>query len=454
MILRRFIWLIAASVTLIIGSVAAQDREMREGDAAAARGEYEQALSAWKRGFEQRIPQLRGLEFKKPVVPGFMGRAELREFIVGELENEMPPEAMEEIRLSLIALGLARDDFDPETLIPSLLTEEVAGFYDPRRKTLFLIVELPKDGKPVKEPGTLARFLGARPRFDPAEQKTILLHEMSHALMDQHYDLKNTQLSLEDDDDASLAYSSLVEGEATIMMMLPNLGGRSGLKTSSEFMERSMSMMMGAATAMGGPAMRAAPKALAESFIFPYLRGPTFILALTNPTGTWAKVNDAFVNPPLSTEHILHPEKYLAGDDPPLAVELPDLVPYLAPGWRELTRNVVGEAITELMLRERDVEESAKVAAGWGGDAYVILTHDEDDAAGFALRTVWDTVDEAREFEAAWKQVLKKGGHLERRDKGVLVIEGYPDPSPELREALWQPEFSPKKMVRRRVESF
>ena len=105
-----------------------------------------------------------------------------------------------------------------------MLTEEIGGFYDPRRKTLFLIVEIPEDGETIKEPGAFARLFGARPRFDPNEQKIVLLHEMSHALMDQHYDIKNTQESLQDDDDASLAYTALVEGEATLMMMLPGLG--------------------------------------------------------------------------------------------------------------------------------------------------------------------------------------------------------------------------------------
>ena len=357
--------------------------------------------------------------------------------------------------MNYLADAVQHSTFDPAELLPRLLTEEIAGFYDPRDKKLFLIVELPPEGQKPKKPSVLGRMFGARPSFDPDEQKMVLVHEMTHALQDQHFDLEALDLQVKHDDDALVAFASLVEGDATVAMMIP-MSGQKFLRTSPAVAKRMSTMMLATMPFGGGAAFREAPRALTESLIFPYVRGLVFVLALTHETGDWSKVDEAFRAPPLSTEHILHPEKYLSGDDPPLEADLLHLAPKAGVGWREVYRNVLGEMMVELLLRERGHRPSVRAAAGWGGDAYVVLENEQGDL-GFVLRTIWDTEKDAAEFRDAWKEGEKPGSevkaercHVETRDREVLIVVGL-EPRRELLDAAWRSSWrvkAPRKTAR------
>ncbi len=129
--------------------------------------------------------------------------------------------------------------------------------------------------------------------------------------------------------------------------------------------------------------------------MFPYLRGMVFCAHLANGGG-WEAIDDAYQNPPLSTEQILHPAKFRKNPDLPTAVELGALTP--GDGWKELGRNVLGELQTSVMLRK---QKGAAAAAGWDGDRYAVF-EGPNKKLGLVWFTTWDGEDDAREFAQSY----------------------------------------------------
>jgi hypothetical protein len=117
----------------------------------------------------------------------------------------------------------------------------------------------------------------------------------------------------------------------------------------------------------------------------------------------WTAIDDAFKNPPVSTEQIIHPEKYPA--ETPLVVKLPDLTSTLGSDWREVDNNVMGEWYTYLVLAkgsesqfQLDDQTAKDAAAGWGGDRYVYLRDDKTNQFELAWVSQWDTQTDSDEY--------------------------------------------------------
>jgi hypothetical protein len=338
---------------------------LRTGDRNAREGKYVEALLAWKRAYERRFSGFRDVPFLFPVGADFLDRAGLRKQLIDEFEKELPEEKAVRERKALAAFGLCPPDLDLKATMLHVLTEEIGGFYDPETKRLYLIKEGGggEDGRKWWE-----KLLGSG-GFDAEEQKMVLVHEMSHALMDQHHDLLSLQRSAEDDDDMSMAITALVEGEATLCMLVGPGSKDEMLRVPPDFMNSYMGLITPFLSFAGGSAFRRAPRVIRESLMFPYLSGMSFCLSLTSREGEWAPVDRAFDAPPLSTEVILHPERY--GRDAPLAVSFPDLAGELGQGWSEVRSNVLGELVIRIFLSEKlPNPRSAKAAEGWGGDFY------------------------------------------------------------------------------------
>jgi hypothetical protein len=154
------------------------------------------------------------------------------------------------------------------------------------------------------------------------------------------------------------------------------------------------------------PKLDAAPALVRESLLFPYTAGVAFIRALYQ-SGGWDAVNRAYRDPPASTEQLLHPEKYLRQRDDPQTVRIPDLRGALGQGWGEGTRMEWGEFDTRLMLEGTfPVTTAERVAAGWDGGE--LRSFQKGGRTALALRTVWDSPGEAREYctaMARWANV-------------------------------------------------
>jgi hypothetical protein len=192
--------------------------------------------------------------------------------------------------------------------------------------------------------------------------------------------------------------------------------------------------------------------------IFPYFKGMVFCAKLTNKGG-WAAIDDVYRHPPVSTEQILHPEKYRAEVDLPMTIDLGVLKP--GEGWKELGRNVLGEMQLAVMLRKHGGKAAA---AGWDGDRYAVYEGPGGKLALVWLST-WDSDDDAREFQRSYVQYqTSKVRHLgkppnpipdsvwrnlddhlyvvQRRGRDVAVVEGF---APAQTPALLDAAFHAKK---------
>ena len=208
--------------------------------------------------------------------------------------------------------------------------------------------------------------------------------------------------------------------------------------------ERSQIQSAYAATPQPAPDL---PFALARDWDFPQEYGFGFMLGLSQH-GQKA-LAAALQKPPLSTEQIIHPERY--PDDAPQQVELPDaaeLASALGKGWNEAERGVLGEWHTYLLLTAAEPEESrllphtaADAAAGWGGDAYAVFT--AEGAHALLVDWRWDSKDDTNEFVSAFVRFARgRYGPLSGREccalfwegKGVFGVLRY---SGRARRAVW-----------------
>ena len=374
---------------------------MAIGDGLADEKKYTEALIAYKNAYETIVGRFRGRAFKKPVEPRFMTRPELQEYMLREFKKEITPEEMRFMDRSLKVFGYAPSDLDVEETMLKLYTEEVAGFYNPRTKEMFLIQEAPKKGSTI---GLFKKLVGFK-EFDKDEQKTTLAHEMTHALADQYFDLAELTDATDGNDDMAMAVSALIEGEATLLMlgeMLSddrNEGAVWQIRTNQ--VEATFGFAANAAMMFGGRTMRNAPAVFRKTLIFPYHKGTVFAVRL-GKNSDWSGIDRAFSDPPLSTEQILHPEKYLGERDHPTAVEYPTSDELLGDDWTNLGDNSIGELQIQILFADLG-RDAISAAAGWDGDQFEVYEH-KDGKLGLAWYTVWDSEDDGAEFSEAYRK--------------------------------------------------
>lgn len=431
-----------------------------KGDQEADQGKPTEAQIRYKEGFERILPSLRRIPFKHGVKRDVTQREHLKEMLLKDFEEDMTPEEFEANEKALKAFGLIPLDMNLKEFLIQVYSEEIAAYYDPRTKTMYMIEEPEVEKK--EPPGFFERLFGKTDEFDKDQNKTVIAHEMTHALADQHFDLDRLHHESKHDDDRSLAASALIEGEATLAMIGAGMEDWDGSKTialPAENLDRGLRLMSPFMAMMGGgKTLREAPPIISESMMFPYLRGMVFCAKLANDGG-WQAVDDAYRNPPLSTEQILHPQKFRAEPDYPTRVEMGELDP--GDDWRELGRNVLGEFQIGVMLRRHRGEVAA---AGWDGDRYAVFEGPEGKLA-LVWSTTWDDEDEARDFAKAYigYQTSRMGAEkfepkttpdslwrcvdgvcrvVERRGADVAVVEGF---SPGVSAALLEAAFEAKK---------
>ncbi len=296
----------------------------------------------------KKVSRLRGLKIKKPIAMGVMSEAELRERLLEKIdEDSSPAERLAEAAM-IKRWGVVPWDLDLDQLTVDLLTEQIAGFYDPAEKKLY-VADKEEGGE------TWADMLMA--------------HEIVHALQDQHFDLEPWMKEVDDDGDASAARSALVEGDGVALMLEYTLAEQ-GLPPpwSNPAVIKMLTSAMDPGTGAGGDQLARAPLAIREGLMFPYLHGLTFVAELRR-TQPWKKIDEAFKRPPRSTEQILHPELYLSDEKPHvIAAAVPA-------GFAQHHQQVWGEAGWAMFLMTHGIARAAaeKAAAGWGGDRVTLV---------------------------------------------------------------------------------
>jgi len=363
----------------------------------------------------QETSQLRELEVLHPVQSSAQSRAEIEHMIVANLDRETTDADIHASEVTLKRLGLVPANFSLRPLIVRLLTEQVAGYYDPKEQQFHLADWIDIDG-----------------------QKPIIAHELTHALQDQHFNLRRFEKWPKGDSDAELATHALIEGDATLAMTL---------YVSSNPVRALTFLKSFMAADTSSQELEKAPRALRETLLFPYQEGLTWTRALYQ-NGGWSAVSRAFKTLPQSSEQILHPPKYFI-HEAPVKVSLPDLRLSLGRGWRRIDADVNGEWSFYLILDEflKSASTSKQAAAGWAGDRYATYENTTGQSTYVSV-SAWDTGKDAREFfdayvkrtrlryadarviserTTAWSARTSEGDvAIELRGNRVLVVEGIP----------------------------
>lgn len=332
-------------------------------------GADDEDLVATIEQIERETAELRGLELLEEIDKQIMTRAELQANIEDVIDEEYTPEIAQDEALSLWLLRLIDDrDLDLYQLQLDLLGEQIAGYYDPEIKELVVI----------SDDGGLT-----------AVDKVTMSHEIVHALQDQHFDLAAVD-ALATDADAEFAITALIEGDATTAMTLYMFEYLPPDELADIFSDSLL--------APDTPVYDNAPRYIREGLVFPYEAGGEFVNAIFT-AGDFAAVDESFANPPMSTEQILHPEKYMEELDEPTPVELPDIAGQLGEGWAEIYGDVLGEWDLRLMLDENGARDANAAAAGWDGSWFDVYKSGQE--AVSVMRTAWDTDQDATEFNDA-----------------------------------------------------
>ena len=351
---------------------------------------------------------VRRLPFVRPVVSEVRNATSITERLSAMMEDEDLTEAAQVYE----AIGLLPRGTDVRLLLESVLGEQVVGYYDPDESRMVIrddVMDLLNAG------GATA-----------AEPEGILVHELVHALQDQHYNLQGLY-DQERTVDADGALRALVEGDATLAMVAHGARRAGDVQTLAVQISGNVptleEMMVDTAMPQGGMSLSQAPAIVRATLVVPYLAGLRFC-AFWAGQGGWDAIDRHYAQLPQSTEQILHPEKSAAGEMP-VAIVLPPL--------EGLGEVVAEETLGELELavylgQGRPSGVDAVAAEGWGGDrlrVYRTGTGPEDTA--FVWATMWDTEADAIEVEEAAKRVGRAHGDrhtVTRQGKSVLILGG------------------------------
>ena len=312
----------------------------------------------------------RELPIKKDIREGYLSKEQLKVRLRKDFDEEYPAAEARADERVLRAFGLIPEGMDLRKLYLDLYGEQIAGFYEPETDEMYII----------SSGGTLN-----------ALEETTYAHEVVHALQDQHYDLEKLRKPFEDEnDDSLLAVTALVEGDAELTR---GLYVRNDADLAAKIAE------IRASELPSSRVLETAPPIISRSLIFPYESGAIFNVSLWQKGG-WDAVNRAYGDPPISTEQILHPEKYADQRDEPTEIELPNLAPALGPGWTRLEENLFGEFQTAVLLEgEEGAGDARQAAEGWDGDRFALYANGERDVV--AWRSAWDGDQDAEQFAAA-----------------------------------------------------
>src|SRR5450759_1162585 len=369
----------------------------------------------------EQLTKISGMPLRHAVPCAFISKEKIKEFLNKRVKEVAKPEDLRAEELTLKKFGLVPPDFDLAKNTIELLTEQAAAFYDYDRKQLFIT-------------DTTA----------PETQEPVLAHEIAHAIADQSYNLAKFIKAGRKSDDGATARLAVMEGQATWLMseLLARKMGQS-LKDAPAL----LAMMSGATEAGAGqfPVFDKSPLYLRLSLVFPYTKGMLFQNAVFDRDGQKG-FTGVFLKPPVSTQQILHPEKYFSGVKP-TQPELPQ--PHLPKGYKSLVGGSLGELEHAVMLEQYSGKaRAAELAPHWRGCVFDLLENKKAGRIVLLYAAEWDSEDAARQYFDAyrlqlsrkWKQMTVAtetgdavtgtgdDGRFELRRKGAVItsMEGLP----------------------------
>jgi hypothetical protein len=354
------------------------------------------------------IETMRGHSFSEDVSVSVIDDAEARKYFDRQLRDELPEGMLESYSTVYADLGMMEKGSSMLGSILNLLEEQAGGFYDPRTRGFYMLDDMPRATAPI-----------------------IMVHELTHALDDQVFDLESFLDDAKANNDALTARGCVGEGSGMITMTVwvtrAMMKGELDTKAITAFAE---------SQAGQAKVLRSTAPVIANALTAPYLVGQRFLgrgdlLSVTTKVPA-ADIDHAFEHPPLSMEQVLHPEKYwsTADYDAPREVELPDLTEHFDAGFEAGYRGVLGELdLASLTGWRVDLENpqsllqgetSTAAARGWDGDQFCLYRNGERSLT--ALGIVFDSDEDAQEFANAVD--LPEGSQISVEADRVAILCG------------------------------
>ena len=345
-----------------------------------------------------------GLPIKRDVKRKLTSRDEVVSYLTKHL-NDQDTQRLRRSELVLKKFGLLPRDFDLQTFLVSLLREEVAGYYDPKTKTVNLL-----DWVPIEE------------------QEPVMAHELTHALQDQDINLQKwmkkgdkdlgeikrdpTPADIENDE-IDNAREAVIEGQAQAMMFQYAIAPTGHSITNSPALVGAMEDE----TLTGSPSTKvfnAAPIFLKESLTFPYSYGMDFVIKLMQAGGKEKGFNGVLQNPPHTTRQIMQPDTYLSGEkiEP---MHIPDFKQDFK-NYQKFDIGAMGEFDVAVLIEQYAGRPISKVMyPDWRGGYYYAgkikspPQPNQQQTAGLALLYVsrWANKDSASQFAGIYAYSLK-----------------------------------------------
>lgn len=339
------------------------------------------------------VAEAAGLPFKQEPVLFRRTRAQVRDYVIHKFDEDLPPADLEGLQSGLRLFGFIPDTLDVRKTMIDLLTEQIAGYYDPDSNALYIPADI-----------------------EPFQLRIVISHELGHALQDQYIRLDSVMTQRRRNDRRTAA-QAILEGQATVAQIAVLMPEQRPDTLPLGWFSQQRAVMARQQEQM--PKFARAPLWLREGLIFPYLGGADFMVWYRRKY-FGRSVLEAM---PTSTEQILHPDRYAAQDQPTelaFAAAGADSVRY---------EDNLGEFETRVLLHQHlgDETEAARLAEGWDGDRYQVLGRH---AEALVWYTVWDDAAAADKFarglERAWQKRRADGRTGRRSEIKQLTIQGRP----------------------------
>ncbi|HUA86156.1 MAG TPA: hypothetical protein VMB85_20005 [Bryobacteraceae bacterium] len=348
-----------------------------------------------------------GWKVERRVPSQMLSKENFRKYVDSRMKDSASEEEIHAEEAILKMLGFVPQNFDLAKETVDLVSEQAAAYYDYTKKRLF-ILDSTQEG---------------------AEQRVALVHELAHALADQHHPLGKFLRKGSPDDDASTARQAVMEGQATWLTwayMSEHNGGKA--EVSPELIDE-LTKSVGADGA-DYPVFTNAPLYMKESLVFPYDEGLKFQDAIYHKMGR-AAFDQVFNHAPESTQQILHPAAYLAGEKP-VDPEPPALREFIgkkaAKQFRVEMEGSLGEFDFSVLLRQYiDAKDGADAASHWRGGSCRLYQNKR--AKSYVLTDIseWDSPEAAHRFFDLYQRVMKgrwKKMEVEHRDPDKITGSG------------------------------
>jgi hypothetical protein len=349
---------------------------------------------------EAGLSDITGLQFRRAIPYAVLNKDQLRRYLEQRVKETIKPAEIRAEELTLKLLGLVPSDFDLRQNTVDLLTEQAAAFYDYNKKKLFMLED-----------------------SSGSDEEVALVHELAHGLADQHFPLGKYISEGMRSDDAATARQAVMEGQASWLMTAYISKKEGGPGTVSDAVLDLMTHTMEVSPEQY-PVFSKAPAYIREMLVFPYADGMLFQNAIFQKLGR-ESFSEVFRHPPLSTQQVIHPDRYLAHVAP--RIPDPPEIP-AAREFRKLAEGTLGELDYRILLTQYAGKQTGeRMASHLAGSSYELLEHKRGSWPALAYTSSWDSPESAGKFLELYLKVLRgkyKQVEIESQTDSLLAGRG------------------------------